>query len=323
MTSSTPTSRTVQPPFDCASVDARLADYLDDEPPSALTAAERDAVDRHVAACARCRPLVRDLRAVTEAAAGLPALPPPRDLWADIAPRLAPRAPAIAPAADDTPARVLPFEVRHVRRGAPLPDERRAGAPVAWPRRWLAAAAVVLMAASAGTTYLLTRAGVTPNVTAPAQVADARPAAPAEGAPPATPAPAAAPVEDMPVGRPAGTPNTAPDAASSPRLLDAGAPARLVGRRAGADLDAVLPAAAAYDREIAALRAAVRERRGELDSVTVAVLVRNLVIIDAAIAQSRAALARDPHSPFLGDQLTRALGQKVELLRTVALLPRT
>jgi hypothetical protein len=53
------------------------------------------------------------------------------------------------------------------------------------------------------------------------------------------------------------------------------------------------------------------------------VLVRNLVIIDAAIAQSRAALARDPHSPFLGDQLTRALGQKVELLRTVALMPRT
>ena len=67
----------------------------------------------------------------------------------------------------------------------------------------------------------------------------------------------------------------------------------------------------------------VRERRGELDSATVAVLVRNLVVIDRAIAQSRAALARDPHSPFLGDQLTRALGQKVELLRTAALIPRT
>jgi hypothetical protein len=84
-----------------------------------------------------------------------------------------------------------------------------------------------------------------------------------------------------------------------------------------------VPGAADYDREIAALRVAVRERRGELDSATVVVLVRNLRVIDQAIAQSRAALARDPHSPFLGDQLTRALGQKVDLLRTAALLPRT
>ncbi len=29
------------PPLDCAAVDARLADYLDDEPPTALTAADR------------------------------------------------------------------------------------------------------------------------------------------------------------------------------------------------------------------------------------------------------------------------------------------
>jgi hypothetical protein len=96
---------------------------------------------------------------------------------------------------------------------------------------------------------------------------------------------------------------------------------RLVRR--DADPAATVPGAAAYDREIAALRAVVRERSGELDSATVSVLVRNLGIIDAAIAQSRAALARDPHSQFLGDQLTRALGQKVELLRTVALMQRS
>jgi len=79
-------------------------------------------------------------------------------------------------------------------------------------------------------------------------------------------------------------------------------------------------AAAAYDREIAALREIVRERRTELDSSTVRVLEQSLTVIDRAIAQSRAALARDPSSQFLGEQLTRALDSKVELLRTVALL---
>jgi hypothetical protein len=82
----------------------------------------------------------------------------------------------------------------------------------------------------------------------------------------------------------------------------------------------VAAAAAAYDREIAALRDIVRERRSELDTTTVRVLEQSLRVIDRAIAQSRAALARDPNSQFLGDQLTRALDSKVELLRTVALL---
>jgi len=45
------------------------------------------------------------------------------------------------------------------------------------------------------------------------------------------------------------------------------------------------------------------------------------VFIDAAVKQSRAALAKDPKSGFLTDQLNNALDKKVELLRTVALLP--
>ncbi len=310
------------PPLDCAAVDARLADYLDDEPPSALAAADRAAVDRHVAACARCRPLVRDLRALSDAAAALPALAPPRDLWADIAPRLAPRAPAAAPPAPGDSARVLPFDVRHVRH-TPRSVGQRGSAHVTWPRRWLAAAAVALVTVSAGTTYLLTRAAATPA------------GAPSAGAPqlaaavtrPAEPRPAASGAAERPApvdgasDRPA--PSSESDPAPPPRPRGAGSAARFAARRAAPDLDAAVPAAAAYDREIAALRAAVRDRRGDLDSATVAVLVRNLGIIDAAIAQSRAALARDPHSQFLGDQLTRALGQKVELLRTVALMPRT
>jgi hypothetical protein len=69
------------------------------------------------------------------------------------------------------------------------------------------------------------------------------------------------------------------------------------------------------------LQEIVRSRRAQLDSGTVAIIERNLGIIDAAIAQSKAALARDPASQLLGEQLTHALDKKVELLRTAAMLP--
>ena len=76
-----------------------------------------------------------------------------------------------------------------------------------------------------------------------------------------------------------------------------------------------------YDQEIAHLQTIVRDRSSLLDTATIAVIQRNLGIIDSAIAQSRAALAADPASRFLNDQLNSVLGLKVELLRTVALLP--
>ncbi len=76
-----------------------------------------------------------------------------------------------------------------------------------------------------------------------------------------------------------------------------------------------------YDQEIAQLQTIVRERRSLLDTATIAVIQRNLAVIDSAIAQSRAALAADPNSRFLNEQLNSVLGQKVELLRTAALLP--
>lgn len=77
----------------------------------------------------------------------------------------------------------------------------------------------------------------------------------------------------------------------------------------------------AYVPEIARLRDIVLSRRAELDSATVAVIERNVAIIDEAIAESRAALARDPASLFLSDQLMNSLGKKVELLRTLAMMP--
>jgi hypothetical protein len=76
-----------------------------------------------------------------------------------------------------------------------------------------------------------------------------------------------------------------------------------------------------YGREIARLRRIVDERRGQLDTATVHVLERNLGVIDRAIAESRAALAKDPASVFLNDQLNSVLEQKIELLRAAALLP--
>lgn len=77
-----------------------------------------------------------------------------------------------------------------------------------------------------------------------------------------------------------------------------------------------------FDREIASLRKVVSDRRAELDSGTVAVLERNLKLIDQAIAESKAALAKDPASAFLEDRLTRAYDTKLQLLRGVATIPQ-
>jgi hypothetical protein len=76
-----------------------------------------------------------------------------------------------------------------------------------------------------------------------------------------------------------------------------------------------------YDHEISLLDSLVRTRRNELDPKTVKVIEKNLSIIDSAIAESRAALAKDPKSPLLTNRLDNVLGSKVELLRTIAFLP--
>jgi hypothetical protein len=76
-----------------------------------------------------------------------------------------------------------------------------------------------------------------------------------------------------------------------------------------------------YGKEIEMLQRIVSQRKTQLDSSTIAIIEKNLQIIDAAIGQSRAALAKDPASMLLSGQLTRALDKKVELLRTAALLP--
>jgi hypothetical protein len=75
------------------------------------------------------------------------------------------------------------------------------------------------------------------------------------------------------------------------------------------------------DHEIATLQQIVTERRSGLDPKTVAVLEANLAVIDAAIAESRAALDADPASQFLAAQFARAYTSKLTLLRDAATLP--
>ena len=82
-----------------------------------------------------------------------------------------------------------------------------------------------------------------------------------------------------------------------------------------------VPAITQYDAEIGRLRDVIAERRGELDSATVATIERSLRVIDDAIAESRAALAHDPASDFLNEQLDRTLARKVELMRALARMP--
>ena len=81
------------------------------------------------------------------------------------------------------------------------------------------------------------------------------------------------------------------------------------------------PAAETYSREIDRLRTIFARNRSQLDPRTAAIIEANLKVIDDAIAQSKAALAQDPASRFLNNQLNSALGKKLELLQTAALLP--
>lgn len=165
------------------------------------------------------------------------------------------------------------------------------------PRQWVpiaAAAAAALVIATAGITYLATSRSVR---TAPERVAVSPAASPTTG--------------KMPGGAPA--------VAAEPLVTEApAAPAALASRR---NTVAASPSELAYGDEIQRLQTIITERRRELDPATVSVIEENLKIIDAAVKQSRAALARDPKSGFLADQLNNALDKKVELLRTVALLP--
>lgn len=160
---------------------------------------------------------------------------------------------------------------------------------------WLGAAAAGLVAVTAGVTYYMTSQSVSDPVVAVTSVA----------APTVDTAP---PVEVAPP--PAALVSTEERAPRREERPVASAPARTNEAEQSE-----------YARDVAQLRAIVSERRTELDTATLAVLEKNLELIDRAIAESRAALQADPASDFLADQLARAMTKKVAILRTVALLP--
>ncbi len=184
---------------------------------------------------------------------------------------------------------VIPMEQQRVVHAA----SGRSRARQAW---WLGAAAAALIAVTAGVTHYMT-IQTRPNaaVVAAAPVVERAPdsTAPAEVIEPA-----------------ASLASTEPSTTQRDERPRASAPTR-----------SPVAEQSEYARDVAQLRTIVSQRRTELDSTTIAVLEKNLELIDRAIAESRAALERDPASDFLADQLARAMTKKVAILRTVALLP--
>jgi len=265
----------------CEEFDAALPDYLE----GTLDESLRAAVQKHLSECVRCASLARDLEKIRKDAAALPDMAPSRDLWQGIEARIA--------------APVIPLAAR--------PERQRRFAPA-----WMGVAAAALIVSTAGITYVLTarsldrsspRVAVVPATTQTRRDSDSSTAEPS------------APQTAAEVGK--GNSRQAPAVSRVVKAEPTGRDA-IDARFAAQDQE---HSEYVYGKEIEKLQQIMATRKTQLDSSTVAIIERNLQIIDAAIAQSKAALARDPRSRLLSGQLTHALDKKVELLRTVALLP--
>jgi hypothetical protein len=168
----------------------------------------------------------------------------------------------------------------------------------------MAAAAAALIVTTAGITYLATAHSVAKQVPARVQVASA----------PVV-------VDSAPVSQTVETPTTSSKQSTlASRDASRGATAAVAS---AAPNPALTQADAAYSKEISALELIAKQRHSTLDPLTVAIIQRNLEIIDRAIAQSKDALAHDPGSSLLYDQLMHSFDKKVQLLKTVASLPST
>lgn len=79
-----------------------------------------------------------------------------------------------------------------------------------------------------------------------------------------------------------------------------------------------------YEASIAELRLTLEQQRHTLSPATVRVVERSIAVIDAAIAEARAALAADPANEFIADVLAAQYEQKLDLLqRATKLSPST
>jgi anti-sigma factor RsiW len=97
-----------------------------------------------------------------------------------------------------------------------------------------------------------------------------------------------------------------PGVAANPPSTAVAAPTALVAFR---------PAEQGYQAAIDDLAALLDARRAQLAPETVATLERNLRIVDQAIAESRAALERDPNSRELAQMLSGVYDTKVKMLQ--------
>ena len=270
----------------CEAFDAALPDYLE----GTLGDSLRAPVEMHLRECVRCAGLVRDLENIQRDASALPDLVPARDLWEGIEARIA--------------APVIPLAAR--------PERRRSFSPA-----WMGIAAAALIVSTAGITYTLTERSLSPRLDEPplAVVPAAQPQTGSQIS--ADPAGRAEPnaVAAAPNQVAGGNSSVASRSGVSPSQRGTTVVSPVSQTQNGPQAEAV------YGREIALLQQIMSQRKTQLDSSTVLIIERNLRIIDAAIEQSRAALAKDPASLLLSEQLTHALDKKVELLRTAAMLP--
>jgi len=268
----------------CTECDELFPDYFEGE----LDEARRRMIETHASTCARCQGVIRDIASIQQTAANLPELAPSRDLWQGIEARIQPTVVAIG--------------------------ERRDGHGLS--RRMLGLAAAALVVISSSLTYVVARPPASGKK--PAPVAEKPRSSPTTVATNAT--------------EPGATPTTptaeqVDPAAARPSALETGARVPSV-RNATRSARTSLVSASQLSRaelalapEIAELQRTLNQKRAELDPSTVKIVEDNLALIDAAVRQARAALLRDPASGFLTEQLDNALQKKVELLRTVALLP--
>ena len=213
-----------------------LSAYLDGE----LEGPALIEAEAHLAECAACREELESLRRLVRRAKALDERPPEHDLWAGIARQLS------TPDTSD----VVPIGSRRRRFAFTVPQ--------------LAAAAVALMALSAGVASLAVKRETAARVAA----------------------------TQVPVR------------------------AQLVSATPNSPADQTV---ASYDSAINGMQSLVQSR--QLDTATARVVRQSLAVIDSAIFQARAALARDPNNMYLNGQLQRTLDRKLDVLRQVVTMP--
>jgi hypothetical protein len=268
--------------FNCTECDDLFPDYFEGE----LDDARRRMIETHASTCARCQGLIRDIASIQQTAANLPELAPSQDLWQGIEARIQPTVVAIG--------------------------ERRDGHGLS--RRMLGLAAAALVVISSSLTYVVARPPASDKK--PARKVEAPRSVPTAVATNATePAPSPTIEQADPVSARV---SAAEPAAGLPSVRSATRSPRTSLASATSQLSRAEQALAP---EIAQLQRTLNQKRVELDPSTVKIVEDNLALIDAAVKQARAALIRDPASGFLTEQLDNALQKKVELLRTVAMLP--